>query len=159
MLRELAVLWVVVSSAAELVLGCSPNEIFRVEVMDELVAEFQRLDELCSRLERPSVRICDLLLGMPLGQAWWADSLGEAARWLGLELATGREVDAEFEALQTSATRVRDLVLDNVNGPSSLEINLSVVVELLEGWIDTKAANGVRWGTRFVFIATLSHFS
>jgi hypothetical protein len=40
MAGELAVLQVVVSSAVELVLGRSPNEIFHVEVVGELVAEF-----------------------------------------------------------------------------------------------------------------------
>jgi hypothetical protein len=65
---ELATLWVAVSSAAELVLGCSPNETFQVEVMDELVAEFQRPEELSLWLECPGTRINDLLLGPPLGQ-------------------------------------------------------------------------------------------
>jgi hypothetical protein len=37
--------------------------------MDELVAEFQRLAELCSGLEHPGMTICDLLLAPPLGQA------------------------------------------------------------------------------------------
>jgi hypothetical protein len=40
MARELAVLWVALSSAAELVFGHSPDEIFRVEVVGKLVAEF-----------------------------------------------------------------------------------------------------------------------
>jgi hypothetical protein len=51
-----------VSSTMELVLGCSPDDTLLVEVMDELVAEFQRLEELCSRLEHPDTSICDLLL-------------------------------------------------------------------------------------------------
>jgi hypothetical protein len=38
------------------------------------------------------------------------------------------------------------MVLDNVDGLSSLAASLSTVVELLEGWINTAAANGVRWG-------------
>jgi hypothetical protein len=37
---ELAVLWAVVSSTVEFVLGRSPNETFWVEVMDEMVAKF-----------------------------------------------------------------------------------------------------------------------
>jgi hypothetical protein len=37
--RELAA-WAAVSSAMELALGCSPNEVFRMEVMGELVAKF-----------------------------------------------------------------------------------------------------------------------
>jgi hypothetical protein len=34
--------------------------------MEELVAEFWRLEELCSRLESLGTRIYDLLLGPPL---------------------------------------------------------------------------------------------
>jgi hypothetical protein len=40
MVEELAVLWAAVSSTAELVLRCSPNETSLVEVMNELVAKF-----------------------------------------------------------------------------------------------------------------------
>jgi hypothetical protein len=40
MARELTVLREAVSSTAELALGHSPNETFRVEVVGELVAEF-----------------------------------------------------------------------------------------------------------------------
>jgi hypothetical protein len=78
--EELAVLQVVVSSIAKLVLGHSPDESFQVEVMDELVAKFQRLEELCSWLERPGMRISDPLLGPSLDQAQWADRQGKAAR-------------------------------------------------------------------------------
>jgi hypothetical protein len=50
------------------------------------------------------------------------------------------------------------LVLDNVDGSSSLTASLSMVVELLKGWINAVATNRVRWGTRSALIATLSHF-
>jgi hypothetical protein len=33
-----------------------------------------------------------------------------------------------------------------------------MVVEVLEGQIDMAAANGVRWGTKFALVATLSNF-
>jgi hypothetical protein len=46
MARELATPRVVLSSATELVLGCSPDETFLVEITDELVTEFQRLQVL-----------------------------------------------------------------------------------------------------------------
>jgi hypothetical protein len=68
-------------------------------------------------------------------------------------------VDTELGTLWTLASRVRDLVLDDANRPSSLTVSLSMVAELLEGRIDTAAANGVCWGTRFVLVAALSHFS
>jgi hypothetical protein len=41
----------VVSSATESALGRSPNDTFRVEVVVELVAKFQKLEEQRSRLE------------------------------------------------------------------------------------------------------------
>jgi hypothetical protein len=56
-------------STAELVLGRSPGEASRVEVMNELTTKFQKLEELCSPLEGPSTRICNLLLGPPPNQA------------------------------------------------------------------------------------------
>jgi hypothetical protein len=69
MVRDLAALQATVSSATESMLGRSPNKIFRMEVVGELVAEFLRLEERCSRLEWPTTRIGDLLLGPPPGQA------------------------------------------------------------------------------------------
>jgi hypothetical protein len=42
MAEKLAALRVVVSSIAEFVLGRSPTETFLVEVVDEMVAEFQK---------------------------------------------------------------------------------------------------------------------
>jgi hypothetical protein len=41
MAKELAMFWAVVSSTAESVLGCSPGDTTRVEVVGELVTEFQ----------------------------------------------------------------------------------------------------------------------
>jgi hypothetical protein len=73
MVEELNTLWAEVSSATEWMLRCSPNKVFQVEVVDELVAEFQKQEEQCSRLERPGVRVHDLILGPPSGRAWLAD--------------------------------------------------------------------------------------
>jgi hypothetical protein len=69
MAGKLVVLQATVSSTTELALGRSPDETFRVEVVGELVAEFQKLEEQCSRLERHGTSICDLLLGSPPGRA------------------------------------------------------------------------------------------
>jgi hypothetical protein len=69
MVRELAAFWAVVSSTTESTLGCSPNDTFHVEIVGELVATFQKLEEQRSWLERPTVRIYDLLLGLPPNQA------------------------------------------------------------------------------------------
>jgi hypothetical protein len=63
--------------------------------LGELVAEFQRLEERCSLLERLTIRICDLLLGPPPSWVRLADRLDEAAGQLSVELAARREVNAE----------------------------------------------------------------
>jgi hypothetical protein len=49
-------------------------------------------------------------------------------------------------------------VLGRADGPSSHAASLSTVVELLEGQVDAVVTNGVRWGTRSVLVAALSHF-
>jgi hypothetical protein len=67
-------------------------------------------------------------------------------------------VDAEPGALWTLVARVRDMVLGNADGSSSLAACLSMVAELLEGRIDITVANGVHQGTRSVLVAALSHF-
>jgi hypothetical protein len=67
-------------------------------------------------------------------------------------------VDAELEALWTSAAHVQDLVLGDVDGPSSLVMSLSMMAKEVEGQINTVAANGVQWGTRSAWVTTLSHF-
>jgi hypothetical protein len=54
-----------------------------------------------------------------------ADHLDEATRQLGIEVAAQQEADAEMEALRTSAAWVHDLVLDSVEGPSSLPTSVS----------------------------------
>jgi hypothetical protein len=67
-------------------------------------------------------------------------------------------VDAELEALHTSAARVWDLVLDRDNIPSSLVASLSTSVELLEGQVDAMATNGVCYWTRSALVTALLHF-
>jgi hypothetical protein len=67
-------------------------------------------------------------------------------------------VDVELEALWTLATWFKDFVLDQAEGPSSLAASLSTAVELLEGWVNATAVNGVCWGTRSALVTALSHF-
>jgi hypothetical protein len=80
MAREIAILRAAVSSTAESVLGCSPSDTFHVEVVGELATEFQKMEDRCSRLEQPAVRIYDLLLGPPTSRAQLVGHLDEAAR-------------------------------------------------------------------------------
>jgi hypothetical protein len=143
---QLTVLRATISSTMELVLGRSHNETTRVEVTNELFVKFWRHEELCSRLMGPGVRIYDLLLGPPPSQARWVDYLTEATRRLEVELTATWLVEAELGAQRTLATCIRALVLGNGDEPSSLAAYLSMVVELLEGRIDTMVANGVCWG-------------
>jgi hypothetical protein len=141
---EIAMLQATVSYVVEFALGHSPDEAFWVEVMDELVVKFQKLEEQHSQLEWPSARIFDMLLGPPSGRAHLADRLEKVAKQLGAELAARREADAGLEGLQTLATRIWDLVLDGADGPSSLVTSLFTVAELLEGGVNAAATNGVR---------------
>jgi hypothetical protein len=87
MAGELAALQAVVSSIAESALGHSLKDTFHMEVVGELGAKFQKLEERRSQLERPAVRICDLLLGPPPGRARLVDHLDEATGPLRVELA------------------------------------------------------------------------
>jgi hypothetical protein len=84
---ELTALLAAVSFATELVLGCSPRETSQVEGMNVLITKLQGLEELCSQLEGPCVRICSLLLRPPPGQVHCADRLEEAAERLEAALA------------------------------------------------------------------------
>jgi hypothetical protein len=155
---ELTALQVAVSSAVELMLGRSPDETSRVEVMNELAAKFWRLEDLCSRLEGPDMRICSLLLMPPPGQARWVDYLEEVAGRLEMTLAERHQTDTELEALQTSTVLVQDLVLGKASEPSSPATSLSMVAEEVEIWINTMAANRVRCETQSVLVAVLLHF-
>jgi hypothetical protein len=47
----------------------SPNNTFHVEVVGELTTKFQKLEERHLRLDQPTARICDLLLGPPPSRA------------------------------------------------------------------------------------------
>jgi hypothetical protein len=73
-------------------------------------------------------------------------------------MAEQRQANAELEALQTSIASVRDLVLGHTGGSSSLAASLAMVAEEVENRVNTTAANGVRWGTRFALVVILSHF-
>jgi hypothetical protein len=98
-----------------------------------------------------------LLRPLP-GRAWLADRLDEAAARLKLEQPTWREAEAELEDQWSLATRVRDMVLGNVDRSSLMVASVSMVTEQLEGRIDAATANGVRWGSCSTFVAMVSLF-
>jgi hypothetical protein len=131
----------------ELVLGRSPNETSQVEVTNELVTKFQRWEELCSWLEGPGTKICTLLIGPLVSQPRWTDHLDEATEWLEVGNAKWHQVNAKLDALHASAVLVQDLMLGDVDGPSSLAASLSMALELPEDRVDVVATNKVRWGT------------
>jgi hypothetical protein len=54
-----------------------------------------------------------------------------------------RQVDVMLEGLWAFLALVWDLVLGDVDGPSSLVVSLSMVVDLFESQIDTATINGV----------------
>jgi hypothetical protein len=111
-----------------------------------------------SWLERPTTRICDLLLRLLPGRAWLADHLNEAAEQLKVELAAQREVEAELKALRCPTAWVWDLVLGGANGLSSLATFMYVVAELLGNWINAVVVNEVRWGSHSTLVAVMLHF-
>jgi hypothetical protein len=78
------------------------------KVVGELAAEFQKMEDWHSRLERQAARTCDLLLGPPPARAQLTNCLDEVTMHLRVELAAWWEADVEMEKLQTSTTRVRD---------------------------------------------------
>jgi hypothetical protein len=78
-----------------------------------------------SILENSGVRVCDLILGSPLGRVRLANRLKEAVGWLWAEQVERREADTELEGLWNSATQVQDLVL---GGPTGMSSHDSVIV-------------------------------
>jgi hypothetical protein len=65
MVWRLATVRVAVSSTAQFVLGRSPSKAFWVDVVDEMLIEFQEQAEQCSSLVNSGTRVCDLILGPP----------------------------------------------------------------------------------------------
>jgi hypothetical protein len=63
-----------------------------------------------------------------------------------------------LEALRSSAARVHDLVLDDIDGSSSLATSMSMVAEWLKGQIDATTANRVHWGSHSALVVAVLHF-
>jgi hypothetical protein len=139
----IATLWVTVSLAAQFVLGGLPAEVYQVDVVGEMLAKLWERVERCLHLK-------DLWL-----HAW-------ASRWLGpssrLPRGGHRVMQDEHWALQDSAARVQDMVLEGSNKISSLAASLSSAVDLIEGRVDAVVTNGVHWGAWLALTTALSHF-
>jgi hypothetical protein len=77
MVEQFIMLRAAVSTAMECMLRCSPTEALWVDIVDELVAEFQKQEQQCLCLEKSGVRVCDLILGPPSNWVRLADQLVE----------------------------------------------------------------------------------
>jgi hypothetical protein len=113
-----------VSLVAQSILVRLPVDASQAGVVGEMVARFEERGEWFSCLKTSSSRICNLILGLPNGQVPLVASLEEAADqfWV---------MQDEHQALQSSATRVRDLVAEGSGEASSLAAALSSTVDLI----------------------------
>jgi hypothetical protein len=118
----------------------------------EMVARFQERAEWCSRLEAFDSRVCDLVLGPPNGRTYLVAHTEEAAGKL-------QVMQDELQTLWSSATRIRDLVLERSDETPSLTVALSLIMERIEGRIDAAATNVVHWRAWLVLTVVLSHFA
>jgi hypothetical protein len=55
--------------------GRSPTEAFQMDIMEEMLREFQEQAERCSCLKNSGMRICDLISELPSGQDRLVDHL------------------------------------------------------------------------------------
>jgi hypothetical protein len=118
----LSTFWAVVSLAAQSILGHLPIDASQAGVVGEMVARFQERAEWCSRLEASGSRVFDLVLGSVDGRAHLVARLEEAAGQLWV-------IQDELQALRTSATWIRDLVLERYDEMPSLVVALSSTTE------------------------------
>jgi hypothetical protein len=86
--------------------------VFQAGVVGEMVARFQERAKWCSRLETSGSRVYDLVLGPANGRVQLVAYLEEVVGQL-------QVIQDEHQALQNSATRVQDLVLER-SGEASL---------------------------------------
>jgi hypothetical protein len=63
-----------------------------------------------------------------------------------------------MRALQSSATRVWDLVLKRSDEMSLPAMSLSLAMDQVKGHINTMAANGFHWVAQLALVAALVHF-
>jgi hypothetical protein len=114
----LSVLWAVMSLSTQSTLRPLPVDVSQVGVVGEMVTKFWERAEWCSRLETSGSMVCNLIPGPMNGQVHLVTRVEEATKQL-------RVMQDEHEALQSSATRVRGLVLGRSNEMPSLVVALS----------------------------------
>jgi hypothetical protein len=134
----LSALWAAVSLAAQSILGWLPVDASQESVAGEMVARFWERVKWCSHLKTSDLKVCDHVLRPADGRVHLVACLEEASRRLWV-------TQDEHEALWSSATWVRDSVLNRSNETPSL-VALSPSTGLIEGRIDAAAVNGVHWG-------------
>jgi hypothetical protein len=120
--RRLSALWVVVSLAAQSILGRLPVDASQVSVVGEMVARLQEQAKWYSRLEASGSWVCDLVLGPVDGQSHLVARLEEAARQL-------QVMQDELQTLQSSTTQIWDLVLEGSDETPALVVVLSLTTE------------------------------
>lgn len=103
-------------------------------------------------------KTCDQILGAPRPPVSQVDRLADAAKWFQAESGRRKEAEAELLSVQTSAGRIRDLVLENADGVSSMPQALAMAAERIEDRIEAAAATGARWGARMALTTAVSHF-
>jgi hypothetical protein len=111
-----------------------------------MLAKFREQVEWCLCLKDSGLRVCDLILGPTNNRVRPTVCLEEAARRLLVMQDEHRKAVVELMALRSSATWVWDLVRKGSDEMSYLAASLSLVVDLVDGRVDTVAANEVHWG-------------
>jgi hypothetical protein len=138
--------------------GRLPTEAFQADIVGKILVMFWEQVERFLRLENSGLRVCNLILRPADERVQPIDCLKEAIRRLQAMQEEHREEIVELRALQSSATRVRDLVLKGFDKTSPLVASLSSATDLIEGLIDAAATNGGHWGARMALTAALSQF-
>jgi hypothetical protein len=134
---------VTVSSAAQSVLGCLPNDAFLEDVVGETLAKFWEQAKQFLHLENFGLTVCNLILGPADDQVQPIVYQEEAIGRLQAMQEEHQEVVIKLRAQGSSTTWVQDLVLKGSDGASSLAASLSSAVDLIEGRINTVATNRV----------------
>jgi hypothetical protein len=109
-------------------------------VVGEIVVRFYERVEQCSRPETYGSRVCNLVIGPTDDRVHLVAHLEEVVEQL-------QAMQDEHQALQNSATRVQNLVLERSDEAPSMAVALSSTTDLIEGRVNTAPTNRVHWGS------------